>query len=67
MQEIIEKYESLLLIQEQSDNLEIEKLKVLESLYKQALILSVEQHPYTYALDAEVRQNIAKSLLCKIS
>ena len=66
MQEIIEKYEALLLTQEQSDNLEIEKLKVLESLYKQALILGVEQHPYTYALDVEVRQNITKSLLCTI-
>jgi hypothetical protein len=69
LKETIEDYEMLIAIPSKCEDLNIQELMLLGSVFEQCLILGIEQHPYTNDLDIEVKESIirkTKHKLCPI-
>jgi hypothetical protein len=67
LKEAIEDYEILISLPSKCDDLEVQELMILESIYEQCLTLNIEPHHYTNSLDEEVKERVVKKLkLCTI-
>ena len=66
LKETIEDYEILISLPSKCEDLEVQELMILGSIYEQCLMLDIEPHSYTENLDVEVKESIAKKVKHKL-